>query len=296
MRASHARFLHVDPAEWASAALSRAICSRMFSRSFRCRCVRSFHDVATRCKYVEVNKYEANKFESNKYEAGSYTEHQADDHVPEDIHPRTLIIAIQQNLGITKKEISERTGISYGTLNRYTRRSEDIGRPRQSSMQRLINLYRISLKRYGTAPDRDEAATRHPGAEYRRSLIGSAPNPLADLNLRGLDPNAVARFVAKALFYASGDVEHFRESGLRDRSRLEAAQALLGDAYTALVHESVTRDFVAAPPREAAPEATDTSDDEADARETAPIEDRAADGEANRSFGNAFDTSDEPGA
>ncbi len=172
-----------------------------------------------------------------------------DDHVPDDIHPRSLIIAIQQNLGITKKEISERTGISYGTLNRYTRRSEDIGQPRRSSMQRLINLYRISLKRYGTAPDRD-AASNQPGSDYRRSLIGGEAGAtgvdgldLRGLDLRGLDPAAVARFVTKALYYAEQDLAHFRASKLRDRRRAKASRALLGDAYTALLHDLASADF-----------------------------------------------------
>lgn len=189
-----------------------------------------------------------------------------DDHVPDDIHPRSLIIAIQQNLGITKKEISERTGISYGTLNRYTRRSEDIGQPRRSSMQRLINLYRISLKRYGTAPDRD-TASGHPGADYRDSLMGHrsvvgggrGAAGLDGVDLRGLDPAAVARFVTKALYYAEQDVAHFRASNLRDRRRAKASRALLGDAYTALLHDLAAADFSA----RAEPPAADESDDTA---------------------------------
>lgn len=171
--------------------------------------------------------------------------HPAEEHIPDDIQPRQLIIAIQSNLGITKKEISERTGISYGTLNRYTRNPPAGGRPRPSSMKKLINLYRISCKRYGTANDHpdheaeaDDSAAAKPGEAYRRVLLGMTAQPHAADPASSPRPAAgpLDEFMTKVALYARDDLRAFETSGFRDRARLEESRALVGDAYLALLH------------------------------------------------------------
>lgn len=170
------------------------------------------------------------------------------EHLPEDVHPRALIQAIQDNLGITKKEISQRTGISYGTLNRYTRTPTSIGRPRRTSIERLRKLYTQSLNRFGTASGFDSGdSSTHPGAAHRRSLLaGTTPPPPAPrrdptdpVDLQGMPRDPFLKFLRRLSGYAQADVAHFLRSECRDRTRLLETRELVGDLYLALVSDLV---------------------------------------------------------
>jgi len=168
-----------------------------------------------------------------------------DQPVSREVHPRVLIKAIQDNLGITKKEIAERTGISYGTLNRYTRSPAPIGRPRRSSIERLKTLYEASLRRFGRSAD-----AGHPGADYKRLLLKRSPgfdgierdSPLSgigidSLDLRGLKREPFERFLRRLAFYAHEDLRTFTASGYRDRARIHQTRELVGDMYVALLND-----------------------------------------------------------
>ncbi|MBN2491612.1 MAG: winged helix-turn-helix domain-containing protein [Planctomycetes bacterium] len=168
-----------------------------------------------------------------------------DHHVSCEVHPRLLIKAIQENLGITKKEISERTGISYGTLNRYTRCTMPTGRPRRSSIERLRNLYEASLHR----PSRPTGSGR-PGAEYdQRLLLKAAPDfddldrdswslgrQVDALDFRGLRKEPFVQFLRRLTFYAHEDLQQFAASGYRDRQCILQSRELVGDMYVALLN------------------------------------------------------------
>ena len=170
-----------------------------------------------------------------------------DHHIPEDIHPRVLIQAIQENLGVTKKEIAERTGISYGTLNRYTRETPAIGRPRQSSINKLKQLYQSSLSRFDS-----NYLKNKPGAEYRASLFTGHAGPLSPLqggedrepgpasdqvDLMGLPREPFLKFLRRVTRYAQEDLPHFEASGYRDRQRILESEALVGDLYLTLLND-----------------------------------------------------------
>jgi len=178
--------------------------------------------------------------------------------IPEDLHPRVLIQAIQENLGITKKEISERTGISYGTLNRYTRDACPIGRPRQSSINKLKHLYLKSLRKFDA---RDSAGK--PGIEYNLSLFqgirpvsresGHYPGQLSGhlspgetsgaVDIHGLPQEPFLKFNRWLVFYARRDFDHFKASEYRDRERLLSTRELVGDLYMSLVNDLVHCDM-----------------------------------------------------
>jgi len=183
-------------------------------------------------------------------------------HLPEDLHPRVLIQAIQDNLGITKKEISERTGISYGTLNRYTREKAPIGRPRRRSIERLKKLYDVSRSKFV----RSHGAPESPGVAYKQSLLKTAVAPpgspafaelrdtpdsidasqAADL-FHGLNRRPFEKFLRRLAFYAHDDLEHFKASDYRDRGRAHETRELIGDMYLALLNELADVSFARRP-------------------------------------------------
>ena len=156
--------------------------------------------------------------------------------LPEDLHPRVLIQAIQTNLGITKKEISERTGISYGTLNRYTRNKTSICRPRRRSIERLRQLYQVSLRKFVVSGDGER-----PGTDYNNKLLlrtgsgqaletirSGACVPFDAGGLHGLHPLPLSRFLGRVVRYAVDDVEEFKASGCRNRDLLLRTRELVG--------------------------------------------------------------------
>jgi transcriptional regulator with XRE-family HTH domain len=176
-----------------------------------------------------------------------------DQHVSREVHPRVLIKAIQDNLGITKKEIAERTGISYGTLNRYTRSTAPIGRPRRSSIERLKNLYEASLRRFGRS-----AEAGHPGADYKRLLLKRSAGfegierdssfgavGVDPLDLKGMRREPFARFLRRLAFYAHEDLRLFAASGFRDRTRIHQTRELVGDMYVSLLNDLGDATFAA---------------------------------------------------
>lgn len=165
--------------------------------------------------------------------------------LPEDVHPRILIQAIQDNLGITKKEISERTGISYGTLNRYTRTPTSIGRPRRTSIERLRKLHAQSLSPFATSRTSFDtgASASHPGAAHRAALLGGQARPgreVSDpLDLHEMPHGPFLKFLRRLSDYAQADVAHFVQSDCRDRSRLLETRELVGDLYLSLISDLV---------------------------------------------------------
>jgi transcriptional regulator with XRE-family HTH domain len=183
-------------------------------------------------------------------------------YIPDDLHPRVLIQAIQDNLGITKKEISQRTGISYGTLNRYTREKAPIGKPRRRSIERLKKLYDVSRSKFV----RSQGASDPPGTAYDQAILESAATPsgtpaFAELSdaADGLDPAQASRlfhglnrrpfetFLRRLAYYARDDLEHFRASNYRDRERVHETRELIGDMYLALLNELADVSFAPRP-------------------------------------------------
>ena len=166
-------------------------------------------------------------------------------HLPEDVHPRVLIQAIQDNLCITKKEISERTGISYGTLNRYTRVPTSIGRPRRTSIERLRKLYTQSMNRFGTGTAGFDPGSLvlHPGAAHRASLLERLPPAERDasdpVDVQDLPRDPFLKFLRRLSGYAQADVAHFLQSECRDRARLLETRELVGDLYLSLISDLV---------------------------------------------------------
>lgn len=167
--------------------------------------------------------------------------------IPEDLHPRVLIQAIQENLGITKKEISERTGISYGTLNRYTRDACPTGRPRQSSINKLKHLYQKSLRKFDVADPEGK-----PGIEYNLSLFqgmrpasqkrgghGSPAETSGAVDIHGLPRGPFLKFNRWLVFHARQDFDHFKASECRDRERLLSTRELVGDLYMSLINDLI---------------------------------------------------------
>ena len=183
-------------------------------------------------------------------------------YIPEDLHPRVLIQAIQDNLGITKKEISERTGISYGTLNRYTREKTPIGKPRRRSIERLKKLYDVSRSKFV----RSHGEPAPPGTAYKHSLLKTASaqpgsrafaelrdapdaidSPHAGELFRGLDRRPFEKFLRRLAYYAQDDLEHFRASDYRDRDRVRQTRELIGDMYLALLNDLADVSFAPRP-------------------------------------------------